>query len=364
MARNKPTAIDLFCGAGGLTLGLKQAGFRVLLGVEVNEEIAKTYKANNRIAKTLVKDVREVNGKEIFKLAGTNKIDLVAGCPPCQGFSQLTEKWKRQDPRNDLVLQMARLVEEIKPKMVMMENVPGIATKGKGVLQGFVKKLRRLGYVVNQGVLQMADYGVPQSRRRFVLLAGKGFEVELPEPTHALKPTKENGLKRWVPISKIIRRTAKPTTLSRALKHGGPQKFNWHVVRDLKPVSIERLLAVGTGQDRRSLPEHLRPECHKGTYQGFHNVYGRMDWDKVSPTITGGCTTPCKGRFGHPKETRTISVHEAALIQTFPTTHRFVTTYMDYACDLVGNALPPRFAKIAGNSCHKAFIASNGVKSA
>lgn len=355
MAINKPTAVDLFCGAGGLTLGLKKASFRVLVGVEVSEEIAKTYKANNRKTKMLVKDAREVHGKEILRLAGTKKIDLVAGCPPCQGFSQLTEKWKKQDPRNDLVLEMARLIGEIKPKMIMMENVPGIVTKGKAILQGFVEKLQSMGYVVNHGILQMADYGVPQSRRRFVLLAGLRFEVKLPKATHAWKPNEKNALKPWVTIDKVIRNMSKPVTLSHAIKNGCPQKFNWHVVRDLKPISVERLRALSEGYDRRSLPEHLRPDCHKGTNEGFNNVYGRMEWDKVAPTITSGCTTPCMGRFGHPEELRTISIHEAALIQTFPKNFRFITQYMETACDLVGNALPCEFARQVARSCFKAL---------
>jgi len=354
--KKKFTAIDLFCGAGGLTLGLKKAGFRTLVGVEINENIAKTYKANNRKTKTLVKDISKVCGKEILKEAKIRKIDLIAGCPPCQGFSQLTEKWKKEDPRNGLVLEMARLVEEIKPKIVMMENVPGIVTKGKIILQTFVEKLQSLGYVINYGVLQMADYGVPQSRRRFVLLAGRGFEVKLPNPTHTWKkPNAKNNLKPWVTIDKIIRSMPKPVTLSYAVRNGGPQKFNWHIVRDLKPISIDRLKALSEGYDRRSLPEHLRPDCHKGTNEGFNNVYGRMEWNKVSPTITSGCTTPCMGRFGHPEALRTISIREAALIQTFPKNFRFIAQHMDTACDLVGNALPCEFAWKVAKSCYKAL---------
>ncbi|MCJ7786642.1 DNA cytosine methyltransferase, partial [Patescibacteria group bacterium] len=187
MNSQKPTAVDLFCGAGGLTLGLKKAGFEVVAGVELKPEITKTYKANHRKTKLLIKDVRQVTGREILKLTKRKKIDLIAGCPPCQGFSQLTEKYKREDSRNDLVLEMARIIEEIKPKMVMMENVPKIATKGKKILDEFASRLIKMGYCVNKGILQMADYGVPQSRRRFVLLAGKGFEIPLPNPTHSRK---------------------------------------------------------------------------------------------------------------------------------------------------------------------------------
>lgn len=356
MRKGKPTAVDLFCGAGGLTLGLKRAGFNVVAGVESNSETAKTYEANHLGTKSLVKDVKEVKGKEIFELAGTRSIDLLAGCPPCQGFSQLTEKYKRYDSRNGLVLEMARIVEEMKPKMVMMENVPCIVTKGKSILNEFVGRLKKLGYFVKMDVLQMADYGVPQSRKRFVLLGGLGFEIPLPEPTHGAKENGKNKLKSWVTIREVIGNMPKPVTLSYAIKNGGPEKFHWHVIRDLKPISIERLKAIKAGENRTVLPERLRPKCHRRRDKGFRNVYGRMRWDKVSPTITSGCTTPCMGRFGHPKETRTISIRESALIQTFPRNYRFKTKYMDVSCDLVGNALPYKFAKILAKACLEAMV--------
>lgn len=362
MSKEKYTAIDLFCGAGGLTLGLKKAGFEVVVGVELKPEIAKTYNANHRKTKLLIKDVRQVTGREILKLTKRKKIDLIAGCPPCQGFSQLTEKYKRYDSRNDLVLEMARLIEEIKPRMVMMENVPGIATKGKVILDGFVEKLKNMGYVVAMNILQMADYGVPQSRRRFVLLAGKGFEIPLPERTHASKADPKKKLKRWTTLSEVIKGFPKPVKLSFAEKNDGPEKFNWHVIRNLQKISIERLKAIKQGDNRFALPKRLRPKCHKNKKAGFQNVYGRLNWDNVSSTITSGCTTPCMGRFGHPVQDRTISIREAALIQTFPLNYRFKARYMDTACDLVGNALPPKFATIAAKICFNALKNGQGVK--
>lgn len=360
MKNRKPTAIDLYCGAGALTLGLKKAGFDVVVGVELDPEIAKTYRANHPKTKLLIRDIREVTGKEILKVTDKRKIDLVAGCPPCQGFSQLTEKYKRQDPRNDLVLEMARIVAEIKPKMLMLENVPGIVTKGKLILDEFLERLKKLGYLVNMGVLQMADYGVPQSRRRFVLLAGKGFHVPLPKPTHSRKGDAKKKLKPWVAISEVIRNMPKPAKLSVANQNGGPEKFNWHVIRDLKKISIERLKAMKEGDNRLALPKRLRPKCHKSEKAGFRNVYGRLSWNKVSPTITSGCTTSCMGRFGHPEEPRTISIREAALLQTFPASYKFKTSFMNAACDLVGNGLPYKFAHKAGKVCFTALSEWNG----
>jgi DNA (cytosine-5)-methyltransferase 1 len=139
-----------------------------------------------------------------------------------------------------------------------------------------------------------------------------------------------------------------PVTLKTALGNGGPRSHNWHVVRDLQPQTKERLKAAEPGQTWLKVDESMRPQCHRNGYDGFTNVYGRMAWDEASPTITGGCTTPCKGRFGHPDKRRyTISVREAALFQTFPENYRFVTDQMDAVCDLIGNAVPPLYAKLA-----------------
>lgn len=362
--KDRPTAIDLFCGAGGLTLGLKKAGFNVVVGVEANRKIVETYASNHPETKLLMKDVREVTGKEILRLAGRSGIDLIAGCPPCQGFSQLTEKYKRPDARNDLVLEIARLIEEICPRMVMMENVAGITTKGKPLLDQFMSRLKNLGYEINEGVLQMADYGVPQSRRRFVLMAGNGFLIPLPQPTHSSKGNYKKRLRPWVVVADVIKKMPKPVKLSHALQNGGPQKFNWHVVKDLREISIQRLKAISEGDGRMALPRKLRPKCHKTRNSGFPNVYGRLAWNKVSSTITSGCTTPSMGRFGHPDEDRTISVREAALLQTFPRSYQFRTNFMDTACDLVGNALPYLFARKAAETCLTALKERKGGRNA
>ena len=350
------TAIDLYCGAGGLTHGLKRAGFKVVAGVEIDDEIAKTYKANHPDTKLITKDVREVTGKEILEATGLKKIDLVAGCPPCQGFSSLTSKYKKDDPRNDLVLEMARVIEELRPEMVMMENVSGITNRGKPILDEFVSRLESLGYVVNMGVLQMADYGVPQSRKRFILLAGKGFHIEFPKKINSREGDERKNLKPWLKLEDVIRDMKKPLTVSEATKSGSPKKVNWHVVGDLQEISIKRLKALEAGKNRTSLPKELRPECHKKSDKGFSNVYGRLSWDQVPPTITSGFTTPAMGRFGHPDEIRTISVREAAMIQSFPKYYKFETGFIKTACNLIGNALPPKFAEKAAKACLKAFF--------
>jgi DNA (cytosine-5)-methyltransferase 1 len=350
------TAIDLFCGAGGLTHGLKRAGFKVVAGVEIDNEIAKTYEVNHPDTKLIIKDLREVTGKEILEKAGLKEIDLVAGCPPCQGFSSLTSKYKKDDPKNDLVLEMARIIEELRPEMVMMENVSGIANRGRPILNEFVSRLESYGYVVNMGVLQMADYGVPQSRKRFVLLAGKGFRIEFPKKSNCRGGDENKNLKPWLKLEDVIRNMKEPVTISEAMQSGGPKKHNWHIVGDLREISIKRLKALDEGNNRVSLPKELRPKCHKKSDKGFSNVYGRLSWNQVPPTITCGFTTPAMGRFGHPSEIRTISVREAAMIQSFPRYYKFDTGFLKTACNLIGNALPPKFAEKAAKACLKAFF--------
>jgi DNA (cytosine-5)-methyltransferase 1 len=244
---------------------------------------------------------------------------------------------------------MGKIIEEIRPEAIMMENVPGLAMRGKVIFDRFLHILGLAGYCYNWRVEQMANFGVPQSRRRLVLLAGLGFEIPFPDPTHARNPAPDSGLHSWVTVRSAIGHLKPPMTLSEAIKRGGPQAHNWHVVSDLKSITRKRLKAAMPGRSWRIVNESLRPWCHRNGYEGFPNVYGRMSWDDVAPTITTGCTTPCRGRFGHPDRRRyTISVREAGLLQTFPYNYRFRTDQMNAVCSMIGNAVPPIYAELAG----------------
>lgn len=342
-----PVAVDVFSGAGGLTLGLKRAGFRVAAAVEIEDHAFATYKTNHPEVRAIKQDIRTVKGSHLRNLAG-GAVDLLAGCPPCQGFSSLTNTSSKRDPRNNLILEMGRLVRELRPRVVMMENVPGLADRGKRLFNRFLKTLDELKYRYTWKVLQVADYGIPQNRRRLVLMAGKGFDLSLPDPTH--HRIGENGLPQWRTLRDAIYGMKSPTLLEESRKAGGPQRDNWHVVRRLSPTNVARLRATRPGASRSELPKSLRPDCHKSADKGYSNVYGRMSWDQLPVTITGGCTTLSKGRFGHPSELRTISVREAARIQTFPDDYIFDTPFMEYACEMVGNALPCDFAELLAMS--------------
>jgi DNA (cytosine-5)-methyltransferase 1 len=352
-----PVAIDLFAGCGGLARGLRDAGFKLAAAVEVDELAAATFRANHARTRILVKDICDVTPEELLPQAGARRVALVTGCAPCQGFCSLTCKQQRDDPRNALVLQMARLIDGIRPAAVMMENVPGLATRGAEIFCQFLSELERLGYLPEWKVVQMADYGVPQSRRRLVLLAGHGFRIPFPEPTHA-KNRADGSRLSWLTLRDAIGGMPWPVTLSQSFKNGGPRRHNWHVVRNLQPQTKRRLHAATPGRTWLCVDETVRPECHRNGYNGFTNVYGRMAWDQTPVTMTGGCTTPCKGRFGHPDKRRTtISVREAAMIQTFPKSYRFETDEMDAVCDMIGNAVPPRFAEIIGTQILRALAA-------
>ena len=322
-----PTAVDLFSGCGGLTVGLKMAGFRILGAVDIDPLSIKTYEANHTDVTLWQADIRNLDPAEISSRLGVAKgdLDLLTGCPPCQGFSTmrtLNGAFAVDDPRNDLLYEFLRFVEEISPRVVMMENVPGLAQDRR--FAAFCDKMKSIGYLGNHRVLDAAEYGVPQRRKRLIYLAGFGFAI--PFAAGARK-----------------RRTVRDAIggLPKAGESGDPV----HDIPERRAMRIMQLIRriPRDGGSRTDLPEDDQLECHKRC-GGFKDVYGRMSWENVSPTITSGCFNPSKGRFLHPEEDRAITMREAALLQGFPHRYKFPTTSNKSAIALmIGNALPPPF---------------------
>lgn len=325
----RPVAIDLFSGCGGLTLGLKQAGFRVVGAVEKDELSVKTYKINHRRIVIWNDDIRNVSTHKMKRRLKLRKgeLDLLAGCPPCQGFSTIRTRNGAEvvkDSRNDLVFEFLRFVRDLKPKAIMMENVPGLATDRR--MRRLKKELDKLGYEYKCEILDAADFGVPQRRRRMILLGSRFGSVGFAQSDLERRTVRET-------ISMLP-----PAGLSGDPLHDFPSAHSKETLEFFKRIPKN-------GGSRRDLGKRYQLKCHRG-FDGFEDVYGRMKWDDVAPTITGGCLSPSKGRFLHPKYNRAITLREAALLQSFPRDYKISLDQGKHkAAALIGNALPPEFIK-------------------
>jgi DNA (cytosine-5)-methyltransferase 1 len=229
----------------------------------------------------------------------------------------------------------------------MLENVPGLRTRGKHLFDELVSGLERAGYAISHDVLELADYGVPQFRKRLVLLAGQGAKIEIPKPTH------QNGSKTrpWRTVRDAIGSLPTPPKRSEVLARKRKPKNKWHVARDIAPIVRRRLAhALKKGANRTALPPSLRLDCHERRPDGYYDVYGVMNWDSPSPTITSGCTNASKGRFGHPSAPRPVTAWEAARLQTFPSNFKFEGSGVESVALQIGNALPRRFAKVVARA--------------
>jgi DNA (cytosine-5)-methyltransferase 1 len=321
------TAVDLFCGAGGLSEGLSQSGVRVLGALDVSRLAIEAYRANHPDTRVWRRDIRRLAPVDILRELGLRpgELDLLAGCPPCQGFSTLRTHNRSShvnDSRNGLVAQFARFCEVLRPRGLLMENVPGLESDRRFRL--LMNRLERLGYQLTYGVLDAADYGVPQRRRRFVLLGLLGEQVEFASPTATP-----------VRVRDAIGDLPQPTSSDDPL-------HNYREARSREILELIRDIP-SDGGSRRDLGPERQLACHKRV-DGWNDVYGRMAWDAPAPTITSGCINPSKGRFLHPEEDRAITLREAALLQSFPHDYEFPLTEGRYkAADLIGNALPPVF---------------------
>ncbi|MFP1908135.1 DNA cytosine methyltransferase [Lonsdalea quercina] len=324
-------AIDLFCGAGGLTCGLKQAGFDVVAGIEVEKTAATTYRLNFPDHLLIESDIRTVSPYEIMMTLGLNvgELDLLAGCPPCQGFSSHRTRNKStsvDDSRNDLIFDLMRFVRAFEPKVVMIENVPALSKDKR--IEDVISELEQLGYIIGANTLQVKDtafYGVPQRRKRMILIASKYGEISEPA------------------------KLQKPLTVKNAIYNFPLPGNSGDPLHDFIPNRTDKIKAMirnipKDGGSRSDLPKAFWLPCHIKNPNGYRDVYGRMAWDKVAPTITSGCTNPSRGRFLHPEQDRSITLKEAAALQTFPYEYQFsLDRGRDFVALMIGNALPPVF---------------------
>lgn len=335
--------VDFFCGCGGTSAGLKQAGMDVVAGIDIDEIALTTYAKNFKNARAINKSIVDLTPEELAKTIGVKKTDkyLFAACAPCQPFSTQNRLKSDQDDRVSLLGEFHRFVLYFKPDYIVIENVPGIQKICDGPFTNFIQFLKKEKYECDYAVKNAMDYGVPQSRKRLVLIATRKGEIKLPDATHG---------EGKLPYA----------TLHDAISHFPPIKAGEchkeipnHSTASLSEITLRRLAYTPEGGDRRHWPENLILECHK-KHKGHNDVYGRLSWDKPSVTLTTKCVSISNGRFGHPDQNRAISVREAAAIQTFPNNFIFHGTTRQ-AAKQVGNAVPVLLSEAIGKQILKHY---------
>jgi DNA (cytosine-5)-methyltransferase 1 len=337
----KIVAVDLFCGVGGLTHGLRKAGINVVAGYDIDTACKWPFEKNNGIAKFHQTDVAKLDGNALKKhFEDFDGISLLAGCAPCQPFSTYSlNKTEETDQRWSMLEHFGRLVVEAMPTLVTMENVAQVHKHN--VFKRFVATLESAGYSTSIKVVKCADYGVPQSRARLVLLASLLGEIKLRERD----PRRDKKRTVRQTISKL------PSIKAGQICDSDPL----HRTSSLSELNYKRILAASPGGSWRDWEAELVAACHQEeSGKTFAGVYGRMEWDKPSPTITTQFFGFGNGRFGHPQQHRALSLREGALLQTFPAKYKFVkkgdVVRMKTVGRLIGNAVPVRLGQVIGES--------------
>ncbi len=334
----KKSCIDLFCGAGGLTHGFMLERIPVVAGIDMDPVCRFPYEANNS-AKFIQRDISKVTTAQLNKLFGDADFKILAGCAPCQPFSTYAQRYQSDgtDGKWGLLYEFARLAKGSRPEVITMENVPTVAKHE--VFHDFVGTLRRLGYSVWFEVVDSSQYGVPQTRRRMVLLASRLGEIKMIKPSIHKPKTVRQAIGRL-----------------RALRAGeAAPRDKLHVSSALSEKNLKRIRVSKPGGTWRDWPKHLVADCHRAdsgrTYPG---VYGRMEWDKPAPTMTTQCYGFGNGRFGHPEQDRAISLREAAIIQSFPRDYAFIPEDGEVSFKalgrLIGNAVPVELGRAIARS--------------
>jgi DNA (cytosine-5)-methyltransferase 1 len=330
--------VDLFCGAGGLTHGFEQAGLPVKVGYDIDPACRFPYEHNNK-AKFILQDIENVSGSDLAEHFSGSSIKILAGCAPCQPFSNYSRRYNDKQSKWKLLQDFVRLVKESEPDIISMENV--LQLKYHSVFQEFIENLENLKYYLEPYEVNCLNYGIPQSRRRLVLLASKFGKINLIPATH---------------------NKGKYETVRKTIEHLEPlaageksKTDKLHICSKLSNLNLKRIQASKPGGTWRDWPPELIAKCHrKKTGKSYPSVYGRMEWDKPGPTITTQCFGFGNGRFGHPEQDRAITLREAALLQTFPADYQFIASNENLAVipigRLIGNAVPVKLGEVIGRS--------------
>lgn len=348
----KPIVVDLFCGAGGVTLGLKRAGWDVIVGCDNDPAAGRTYRANHPDVALIADDITNPETIDaISRATGGRKVDMVAICAPCQAFSAKNAR-RGDDAREQLIIRALAVVERIKPSLVLFENVPGLTTKSfRPVLDALRVELMRLGFAFGGPTIHDAsDFGVPQARRRCVMLAARNqASIDLFEAQRFHRPrrTVRDAIGDLLP-----------------LRSGENDPTNsMHRARQHRSIALERLRHIPRdGGSREALPTHLIVDCHRRAGGAFPDSYGRLSWDRPAVTLTGGCTDITRGRYAHPDQHRALTLREAARLQTFPDAYAFEGNSSEVA-QQIGNAVPPVMVEILGVALKAALALSVQTKS-
>lgn len=348
--RKKISAIDLFCGIGGLSFGLKKAGIKIRAGIDQDTSCKYSYEANVK-ADFIGEDISLIEGNEILEKYWKNTdVKILVGCAPCQPFSTHSNKVKDKEKgvKWNLLMEFKRLIKETEPHIVSMENVTNLSNKA--VFEDFVEYLEENEYDVSYQNVYCPDYGIPQKRRRLVLLASKFGEIKLIEKTHK----KEN-----------YKTTREAIGNLKPVKSGEIAKDDpLHRTTKLSEINLKRIRASKPKGSWMDWDESLRLECHKrSSGNTYKSVYGRMDWDEPSPTITTQFYNYGTGRFGHPKQDRALTIREASLLQTFPIDYKFYQNETEIALTKlgvhIGNAVPVDLGVVIGKSIKKHLKSMN-----